>query len=150
MALGSDNMPSGDGDSSAGASQRRQPRSTEEAMVERGLKYLERLLLLVVVGMTLAATFVEVMAVWRARSVDLGDILLMFLYTEVIAMVSVFYTGRGLPIVFPIFIAITALSRLIVLQGKEMDPANILIEAGAILLLAVSAVVLLRFVRRLS
>ncbi|PWR02931.1 phosphate-starvation-inducible E [Meridianimarinicoccus roseus] len=143
-------MPSGDGDSGAGAPQRRQPRSTEEAMVERGLKYLERLLLLVVVGMTLAATFVEVMAVWRARSVDLGDILLMFLYTEVIAMVSVFYTGRGLPIVFPIFIAITALSRLIVLQGKEMDPANILIEAGAILLLAVSAVVLLRFVRRLS
>lgn len=120
---------------------------TEERVLVGGLKYLERALLMVVVAMTVVATAVEVWTVVEQRTVDLGDILLMFLYTEVIAMVAVFYTGRGLPFVFPIFIAITALARLIVLQGKEMDPANILIEAGAILLLAVAAVVLLRFVR---
>ena len=130
-----------------GLDARQEPKAASDRMVETALKSLERLLLVVVIAMTLIASAAEVMAVIATRTVNLGDILLMFLYAEVLAMVSVFYTGRGLPIVFPIFIAITALARLIVLQGKEMDPANILIEAGAILLLAVAAVVLLRFVR---
>ena len=118
---------------------------TEEVVVERGLKYLQRGLLLVVATMTLVATGVEILAVVEARTVNLGDILLMFLYAEVISMVAVFYSGRGLTMVFTILIAITALARLIVLQGKEMDPSNILIEAGAIFLLSLAAVVLLRF-----
>lgn len=119
----------------------------EEWAVETALKYLERGMLFLVVVLTLFAAYEEIRIVIAARSVQLGDVLLMFLYTEVIAMVAVFYTGRGQPFVFPIFIAITALSRLIVLQSKEMDPYSIAIEAGAILLLAIAAVVLLRFVR---
>jgi protein PsiE len=121
------------------------PLDQEERVVERGLKYLERGMLFLVVLMTLAAAYGEIGIVISAGSVQLGDVLLMFLYTEVIAMVTVFYTGRGQPFVFPIFIAITALARLIVLQSKEMDPFTIVIEAGAILLLAIAAVILLRF-----
>lgn len=120
----------------------------EERVVERGLKYLERGMLLLVVLMTLAAAYDEVFTVIGTGSVQLGDVLLMFLYTEVIAMVAVFYTGRGQPFVFPIFIAITALARLIVLQGKDMDPTSIVMEAVAILLLAIAAVVLLRFLSK--
>ena len=59
-------------------------------------------------------------------------------------MVAVFCTGRGKPFVLPVLIAITALSRLIVLQGKEMDPASTLFAAGAVLLLAVAAVIPMR------
>ncbi|MEL6324818.1 MAG: phosphate-starvation-inducible PsiE family protein, partial [Pseudomonadota bacterium] len=59
-------------------------------------------------------------------------------------MVAAFYRGGGSPFVYPIFIAITALARLIVLQGKEMAPENIMFEAGAILLLSIAAVVVLR------
>ncbi len=124
-----------------------QPLDQEEHVVEQGLKYLERGMLLLVLLMTLAAAYEEVRMVIDAGRVALGDVLLMFLYTEVIAMVSVFYTGRGQPFVFPIFIAITALARLIVLQGKDMDPMSIVFEAVAILLLAIAAVVLLRFFR---
>jgi len=123
------------------------PPDQEERMVELGLKYLERGMLLLVVLLTLAAAYGEILNVFAAGSVQLGDVLLMFLYTEVIAMVAVFYTGRGQPFVFPIFIAITALARLIVLQGKEMDPMSILVEASAILLLAIAAILLLRFIR---
>ena len=123
------------------------PLDQEEHVVERTLKYLERGMLLLVVLMTLAAAYEEVRMVVDAGRVVLGDVLLMFLYTEVIAMVAVFYTGRGQPFVFPIFIAITALARLIVLQGKDMDPMSIVFEAVAILLLAIAAVVLLRFLR---
>ena len=124
------------------------PLDQEERVVERGLKYIERGMLLLVVLMTLAAAYEEVFSVIGTGRVLLGDVLLMFLYTEVIAMVAVFYTGRGQPFVFPIFIAITALARLIVLQGKEMDPNSIVIEAGAILLLAVSAIILLKFMSK--
>ena len=124
------------------------PLDQEEQVVERGLKYLERGMLLLVVLMTLAAAYEEILTVIGTGSVQLGDVLLMFLYTEVIAMVAVFYTGRGQTFVFPIFIAITALARLIVLQGKDMDPTSIVMEAVAIILLAISAVVLLRFLTR--
>ncbi|WP_296766461.1 hypothetical protein [Sediminimonas sp.] len=44
---------------------------------------------------------------------------------QVIAMVAAFYTGRGQPFVFAIFVAITALARLNALRSKGMDPMSI-------------------------
>lgn len=120
----------------------------EGAFMVRALGAVERGFLVLVAVMTIIATGTEIWSMVERWVISLGDILLMFLYAEVIAMVSVFYTGTGLPFVYPIFIAITALARLIVLQGKEMDPRNIVLEASAILLLSVAAVVLIRFVRR--
>jgi len=92
--------------------------------------------------MTLGAAGVEVWSVYQRGAIVLADILLMFLYTEVIAMIAVFYTGKGSSFVFPIFIAITAIARLIVLQGKDMDAQNVVYEASAVLLLAVAALVM--------
>jgi len=105
-------------------------------------KYIERGLLLLAAIMTLVAAGTEVWSVYQRGSIVLADILLMFLYTEVIAMIAVFYTGKGSSFVFPIFIAITAIARLIVLQGKDMDAENVVFEASAILLLAVAALVM--------
>jgi protein PsiE len=68
----------------------------------------------------------------------------MFLYLEVIAMVAIFYSDRRSVFVYPIFIAITAIARLIILQGKDMAPENILYEAIAILVLAIAAVIIIR------
>ncbi len=120
------------------------PRGVEEAYAIGGFRLIERSLLIIVALMTLTAAGLELAQLIDKRAVDLADILLMFLYTEVIGMVAVYYTGRGSPFVYPIFIAITALARLIVLQGKDMAPENILFEAAAILLLAVAAVVIVR------
>lgn len=105
-------------------------------------KWVERGLLMLAAIMTLVAAGTEVWAVSNRGSIVLADILLMFLYTEVIAMIAVFYTGKALSFVFPIFIAITAIARLIVLQGKDMDAQNVVFEAGAILLLAIAALVI--------
>lgn len=116
----------------------------EQVLVVGGLGIVEKVLLVLTALMTLVAAGIEVVSVYDKGSVQLADILLMFLYTEVIAMVSVFYTGKGSPFIYPIFIAITALSRLIVLQGKAMDPLNILYEAAAIVLLAIAATFILR------
>jgi protein PsiE len=109
-----------------------------------GFHVLERLLLVLIALMTLGAVAIELITIFDNGTVSLADILLMFLYTEVIAMIAVFYTSSGLAFIYPIFIAITALSRLIVLQGKDMAPQNILYEAGAILLLAIAAFIVTR------
>lgn len=106
------------------------------------LKVIERGMLILVAGLTVIAAGLELSAIVVNRVVTLADILLMFLYTEVIGMVAVFYTSRTLVVIYPIFIAITALARLIVLQGKDMDPLNIVFEAAAILVLAVAVLIL--------
>ena len=71
------------------------------------------------------------------------SLLLMFLYLEVLAMVRVFWSQQSISITLPLLIAITALSRFIILQGKEMDPSGLVYEAVAIALIA-SAIVILR------
>jgi protein PsiE len=104
-------------------------------------RWIERSLLVLTAGLTIIAAVMELWTIYQKQEVGLADILLMFLYLEVIGMIAVFYTGIGSPFVYPIFIAITALARLIVLQGKDMAPENIMFEAGAILVLAAAAVV---------
>ncbi|MDZ4691476.1 phosphate-starvation-inducible PsiE family protein [Terricaulis sp.] len=115
-----------------------------QTVASGAFRLIERLLLVMIAAMTLAAAGIELWRVYGAQSISLADILLMFLYLEVIGMIAVFYRGRGSPFVYPIFIAITALARLIVLQGKDMAPENIVYEAGAILLLAIAAVIVVR------
>ena len=105
---------------------------------------IERILLFIVVLMTLGGVAFELHSLYIAQNINLADILLMFLYLEVIGMVAVFYSDRRSASVFPIFIAITALARLIILQGKDMAPENILYEAIAILILAIAAFVMTR------
>ena len=57
-------------------------------------------------------------------------------------MIGVFYTSNKIPITLPLFIAMTALSRLIILQGKDMDPSALVFEAGAILLIAIACLII--------
>lgn len=120
---------------------------TEHAVAAAGFHLVERVLLILVALMTIGGALTEIVGIYQSRSITLADILQMFLYTEVIGMVSVFYTGKGATFIYPIFIAMTALARLIVLQSKEMAPENIVFEASAILLLAVAAVVITRISR---
>jgi protein PsiE len=117
----------------------------ERPLAVSALRICEKILLIFVALFTLAAAGVEIVRVVELREVVLADLLLMFLYAEVIGMVAVFYLSRTTPLFYPIFIAITAVARLIVLQSKEMDPVNILYEALAILLLAGAVAVLKYF-----
>jgi protein PsiE len=111
-------------------------------MLTRALLMLERFVLLIIIAMTVAAIGLELYAVYRRENVELADLLLLFIYTEVIAMAGAFFKSHTIPVMYPLFIAITALARLIILQGKEMDPANILYEATSILVLTVAILLL--------
>ncbi|MFM9937171.1 MAG: phosphate-starvation-inducible PsiE family protein, partial [Novosphingobium sp.] len=137
-----------EGDLSADTAYQPPVSKTEAAIAEIGFYMVERILLLLVALMTIGGAVAEMIDIYQSRSITLADILLMFLYTEVIGMVSVFYTGKGATFIYPIFIAITALARLIVLQSKNMAPENIVFEASAILLLALAAVVITRVSQR--
>jgi len=102
----------------------------------------EQLLLLVIAIATLGATVIELVRIIGVMSVDLSDLFLLFIYAEVLGMVGVFYKENRIPVTLPIIIAITALTRLIVLNTKGLDGMNILYEASGILLLAVAAYVM--------
>ena len=91
---------------------------------------------------TIFATFQEILTLVENRSVQLADLLLLFIYTEVLGMVGVFYKSNRIPITLPLFIAITALSRMIILQGKGSDPENLIYESLAVLLLAISCLII--------
>lgn len=119
----------------------------EQFFIVGGFNLIQKLLLVITGLLTLGAAAIELLGVYDRGAVALADILLLFLYTEVVAMVLVSYTGLGSPFIYPIFIAITAIARLIVLQGKDMNPQNIVFEAGAIVLLTIAATVLLRLPR---
>lgn len=121
------------------------PAEPQSQPAERLFGWVEKFVLLITLVMTLVAVGVEVVSVINRGTIELADLLLMFLYTEVIGMIAVYYTGKGAFFAFPIFIAITAIARLIVLQGKDMAPENVLFDSGAILLLAVAAIVISRF-----
>ena len=108
------------------------------------IKVTEKALLVIIATLTVLATSEELIKIYDARSVQLADLLLLFIYTEVLGMIGIFFVSNRIPITLPIFIAMTAISRLIILQGKEMDMSFLLYEAGAILVLA-TAVLIVRF-----
>jgi protein PsiE len=110
--------------------------------IEDIIFFAEKGLLVIVALATLFASLVEVKVMVDNGVVTLADLLLLFIYTEVLGMVGVFYKSSKIPITLPLFIAMTALSRLIILKGSGSDPTNILFEAGAILLIALACLVI--------
>ena len=105
-------------------------------------KNLQLALMVIILISTVIAVGIEMKNMYLNQSVTLADLLLMFLYLEVLAMVRVFWNQQSISITLPLLIAITALARLIILQGKEMDPTALVYEAVAILLIAGAIVVL--------
>ena len=111
--------------------------------MEKIAKNLQLVLMVIILISTVIAVGIEISKMFQNRSVKLADLLLMFLYLEVLAMVRVFWHQQSISITLPLLIAITALARFIILQGKEMDPAALVYEAVAIVLIA-GAIVILR------
>ena len=103
---------------------------------------IEKGLLGLIAVLTVIATAQELVAIIDARKVDLADLLLLFIYTEVLGMIGVFYASNKIPITLPLFIAMTAIARLIILQGKEMDASVLIYEASAIAIIALACLII--------
>lgn len=98
--------------------------------------------LIVITLATLVAGVIEVKTMIDARTVTLADLLLLFLYLEVLAMVGVYFQSGQLPVRFPIYIAIVALARYLVLDMKSLDVWRMLGVAASMLLLAIAVLVI--------
>jgi len=112
--------------------------------IKRLIDAVEKLFLALIAGFTVIAMGQEILVLIENRRVALQDLLLMFIYAEVLGMLGAFYARQRNLIILPLFIAMTALSRLIILQGKDSVPMVLLYEAGAILLIAVACWVISR------
>ncbi len=112
--------------------------------MENIVKQIQLIALIIILAATVLAFGIEIYQMIVVQKVTLADLLLLFLYLEVLAMVRVFWESQSIQITLPLFIAITALSRFIILQGKSINPEVLLYEAGAIVLIAI-AILVLRF-----
>ena len=108
------------------------------------LEIVENIGLMVIAIATVVAGYQEVMLMISNQSVTLADLLLMFLYLEVLTMVGLYYNSGKLPVRFPLYIAMVALARYVILDVKELDVWHLLGVATAILLIA-GAVLLIRY-----
>ena len=88
------------------------------------------------------AFLTEIYKMYINFKVELADLLLLFIYIEVIGMIRLFWESKSIRITYPLLIAITALARFIILQSKGLDPINLIYEASAILLIALSILLL--------
>ena len=109
-----------------------------EVKIAELINFAEKLLLASIALLAIVATGQEVTKIIGNQSVGLADLLLLFIYTEVLGMIGIFFVSKRIPITLPIFIAITAITRLIILQGKDMDMISLVYEASAILILALA------------
>jgi len=108
------------------------------------LGIIEHAGLAVITVATVIAGIGEVNIMIAAGAVTLADLLLLFLYLEILAMVGLYYQSGKLPVRFPIYIAIVALARYMVLDMKNMEEWRLLGVAAGILLLAL-AVLAIRY-----
>ena len=99
----------------------------------------EKIMLAIIGILTTVAAGMDVYGMFLARNIELADLFLLFIYTEIVGMVGAYFANNRIPVSLPIIIAITALCRLIVLHSKEADPWVLIAEAGAILILAGAA-----------
>ena len=115
--------------------------------VENLVGFIEKAVIAIILVATITAIMFEIMRMIEVQYVELANLLLLFIYVEVIGMVRVYYVSNRVRMTYPLFIAITALSRLIILQGKDSNPELLLYEAGAIVLVAIAVIILrLRYV----
>ena len=114
----------------------------DKNLIQTLILFGEQGILLLISLATIGAVLIEVARIVDSMTVNLSDLFLLFIYAEVLGMVAIFYKDHRIPVTLPIIIAITALTRMIVLQTKELEPINIVFEASGILLLAIAAYVM--------
>ena len=114
-----------------------------DEIVSLAIINLERLLLLFIVAGTVWAAGIDILGWFDSQDkMALSDLFLLFIYAEILGMVGAFYRDNRIPVTLPLIIAITALTRMIVLTTKGSDPIYIVYESLGILFLALSAFVL--------
>ena len=108
----------------------------------RAITWVEDIGLLIIAVSTVIAVGIEIGSMLQARTVVLADLLLLFIYLEVLAMVAMYLDSGKLPVRMPLYIAIVALARYMILDMKSLDTWRMLGVAGAVLLISLAVLVI--------
>ena len=106
------------------------------------IRNIQLVAVIVVLVSTIIAFFLEMKEMYENKDITLADLLLMFIYIEVIGLVRSYWETQSVRITYPLIIAITALARFIILQDKESDPTNLIYISLAILIVAIATVII--------
>jgi len=110
--------------------------------MNNSFEILEKIVLSILLVCTLIVIGQEILMMVENKRVTLADILLLFIYVEVLGMIKEYWVAKVIRMSYPLFIAMTALARLIILQRKDIEPVTLIYESVAILIIAISIVVL--------
>jgi len=106
------------------------------------IRNIQLVAVIIVLISTIIAFFLEIIKMYEVQNITLADLLLMFIYIEVIGLVRSYWESRAVRVIYPLVIAITALARYIILQDKDSDPTNLIYLAFAILIVSIATVVI--------
>mgnify|MGYP001189340660 CR=1 FL=1 len=110
--------------------------------MNNSIRNIQLVAVVVVLISTIIAFFLEMKEMYENQDIALADLLLMFIYIEVIGLVRSYWETRAVRITYPLVIAITALARFIILQDKDSDPTNLIYISLAILIVALATVII--------
>ena len=110
--------------------------------MKNNFEILEKFVLSILLISTLIAIGQEIYAVIQNNKVTLADILLLFIYIEVLGMIKEYWLAKVIRMSYPLFIAMTALARLIIMSAKDTEPIALIYESLSILIIAIAIVVL--------
>lgn len=108
----------------------------------KAITIIEDIGLLIIAVATVIAMGFEISSMIKLRAVALADLLLMFIYLEVLAMVAIYLDSGKLPVRMPLYIAMVALARYMILDMKNLDTWRMLGIAGAALIIALAVLVI--------
>jgi protein PsiE len=106
------------------------------------LRLFEAAGLIVIALATIFAGYQETMLMVHNARVTLADLLLMFLYLEILTMVGLYFESGKLPVRFPLYIAMVAMARYVTVEIKEMDSMRLLGVSASIVLVALAVLVI--------
>ena len=110
--------------------------------VQKFIWLSERIILLIIALGTIYATGYEILKIIEIKIITLSDLFLLFIYAEVLGMVASFYANNRIPVTLPLIIGMTALTRMIIIESKDLNAINIIYEATGILILAIAAYIM--------
>ena len=110
--------------------------------MNNNFEILEKIVLSILIVCTVIAIGMEIQAMVINLKVTLADILLLFIYIEIIGMIKEYWVSKVIRMSYPLYIAMTALPILIIMGRKDVEPSAYVYESVAILILAIAIVVL--------
>jgi protein PsiE len=111
-------------------------------LMQRGLGLVEQAVLITIAMATIFAVFQAIAHIWQAHAITVGDLLLLFLYLEVMSMLNHYLGSGNLPVRYPLYIGIIALARYLVLDVAEIDAFRMFALSGSIFLIAIAILVI--------